>query len=434
MAHIQDRWETIVDGKRVRTNRYGQGKRWRARYLDPAGNERSKTFVRKQDAERFLTAVAADVLRGAYVDPDAGRITFAEFAARWLEAQTFGDSSREATELRLRLHACQHFGQRELRSIKPSVIQAWLRKLQQELAPSYVRTIFTNVSAVFSAAVDDGLIVTNPCHAKSVRLPKRDTEKVEPWTSAQVRTVIDALPRRYRAIAVVTAGCGLRQGEAFGLRVRDVDFLRRRVNVEQQVKLLGGRITIDKPKGGKTRAVPLPDTVAVEVAEHLRRCPASGDEARLHLAGAQADQPQPLQPLHLAPALDAAGIERSRRNGMHALRHFYASVLIDAGESARAVADYLGHADPGFTLRVYAHLFPSSEERARTAVDRAMDDGADQAGPRRPVNQQRPRKTPGDGPRPRDAVALTAPRRPKRPPEGHFPWSGHSYVRCRSRA
>lgn len=123
----------------------------------------------------------------------------------------------------------------------------------------------------------------------------------------------------------------------------------------------------------------MPDTVAVEVAEHLRRYPASGDElvftSREH---------RPINRNHFnrytwRPALEAAGIERSRRNGMHALRHFYASVLIDAGESVRAVADYLGHADPGFTLRVYAHLFPSSEERARTAVDRAMADGQDQA-------------------------------------------------------
>jgi integrase len=57
---------------------------------------------------------------------------------------------------------------------------------------------------------------------------------------------------------------------------------------------------------------------------------------------------------------------------MHALRHFYASVLIDAGESVKAVAEYLGHADPGFTLRVYAHLFPSSGERARLAIDRVL--------------------------------------------------------------
>ncbi len=62
---------------------------------------------------------------------------------------------------------------------------------------------------------------------------------------------------------------------------------------------------------------------------------------------------------------------------MHALRHFYASVLIDAGESVKAVAEYLGHADPGFTLRVYAHLFPSCEDRARAAVTRVFAFPAD---------------------------------------------------------
>lgn len=67
-------------------------------------------------------------------------------------------------------------------------------------------------------------------------------------------------------------------------------------------------------------------------------------------------------------ALKAVSIEPGRANGIHALRHFYASVLIDAGESVKAGAQYLGHADPGFTLRVYAHLFPSSEQRTRLAV------------------------------------------------------------------
>lgn len=163
MAHIQDRWERTVDGERVRTSRYGKGKRWQARYHDPDGHERTKDFARKADAQRFLATITADVLRGAFVDPNAGKVTFADFAGRWLEAQTFTESTREATELRLRLHATAHFGQRELRSIKPSVIQAWIRGLQQKLAPTYVRTIFTNVSTVFSAAVDDGLIATNPC-------------------------------------------------------------------------------------------------------------------------------------------------------------------------------------------------------------------------------------------------------------------------------
>jgi integrase len=57
---------------------------------------------------------------------------------------------------------------------------------------------------------------------------------------------------------------------------------------------------------------------------------------------------------------------------MHALRHHFASLLLDAGESIRALADYLGHSDPGFTLRIYAHVMPSSEARARRAVDDAL--------------------------------------------------------------
>lgn len=377
MAHIQDRWETVVDGRRVRTDRHGQGSRWRARYLDPDGAERSKTFDRKQDAERFLANITADVLRGAYVDPDAGRVTFSDFAEQWLEAQTFSEGTREATELRIRLHGTPTLGRHELRGIKPSAIQAWLRGLQKDLAPTYVRVILTNVSAVFNAAVDDGLIARNPCKANSVRPPKLDQRKVQPWSVEQVRSVIDALPSRYRAMAVVAAGCGLRQGEVFGLRVCDVDFLRKQLRVDQQVKLVRGRLVIDKPKGGRTRAVPLPEWVAKELARHLSRFPTGHDDLVF-----TSRETKPLNRNHInryiwRPALAASGVDPGRGNGMHALRHFYASALIDAGESASAVAEYLGHADPGFTLRVYAHLFPSSEDRTRRAIDDLFEPDGD---------------------------------------------------------
>lgn len=104
---------------------------------------------------------------------------------------------------------------------------------------TYVRTVFTNVSAVLGAAV----------------------------------AVINALPSRYRAVGVVAAGCGLRQGEAFGLRVCDVYFLRHRVRVEQQILIVRSKLTVGPPKGGKTRTVPLAEPVALELAEHLRRYP-----------------------------------------------------------------------------------------------------------------------------------------------------------------
>jgi integrase len=379
MAHVQDTWEKIVDGTRVRTARYGSGKRWQARYLDPDGVERTRAFERKQDAERFLVNIGADVLRGAYVDPAAGKVTFRAFAEGWLAAQTFDEPSRVATELRLRLHASAHFGEREMRSIKPSVIQAWIRKLQQDLAPSYVHSIFVNVSSVFNAAVDDGIIVKNPCKASSVKLPSRERAKIVPWSLERVQTVIEALPERYRALGVVAAGCGLRQGEGFGLRVCDVDFLRRQLHVEQQVRLIGTRLELAPPKRKKTRTVPLPDSVAVELAEHLRRYPAEGTELVFRTREGNPITRNTFNHHTWKPALVAADVEPMRANGMHALRHFYASVLIDAGESVRAVADYLGHADPGFTLRVYAHLFPSSDDRARMAVDRLFTSASDRA-------------------------------------------------------
>lgn len=58
---------------------------------------------------------------------------------------------------------------------------------------------------------------------------------------------------------------------------------------------------------------------------------------------------------------------------MHALRHFYASVLLDTGENVKALSSYLGHSDAGFTLRVYTHLMPSSEGRTRRPVDRLYE-------------------------------------------------------------
>jgi integrase len=115
-----------------------------------------------------------------------------------------------------------------------------------------------------------------------------------------------------------------------------------------------------------------PETVALALAEHLRAHPAGSDGLVFTTR-----ERKPINRNHFngyvwRPALKAAGVDPTRTTGMHALRHFYASVLLDAGESIRALSEYLGHADPGFTLRVYTHLMPASEDRTRRAVDRAL--------------------------------------------------------------
>jgi integrase len=319
-----------------------------------------------------VNTIEADKLRGTFVDPSAGKVTFATFTEGWLEAQTFDVSTREAVESRLRVHLLPTFGPMELRAIRPSVVQAWLRGRQQACAPSFVRVLLANLSAILGAAVADGLIVSNPCSSSSVKAPAVPDRRIVPWTREQVEAVVAAHPERYRAVPMVAAGLGLRQGEVFGLRVEDVDFLRHVVRVRQQVKLVKGRPFLAPPKGGRVRDVPLPDVVAVAIAERLRAFPAGDDGLVFTSREAGPLDRNHFNPYVWKPALVKAGVEPTRENGMHALRHHYASVLLDGGVSIRALAEYLGHADPGFTLRTYTHLMPKSEDRARSVVDAAL--------------------------------------------------------------
>ncbi|MEE1929460.1 site-specific integrase [Streptomyces sp. TRM 70351] len=400
-GHVQDRWyktEPDANGKprRVKTDRHGTGMRYRARYIGPDGTEKSKSFPdrQKRRAEDWLNAVEADMSRGQYTDPKTSRTTFQQYAGRWVAAHAGEVNSREAAERRLRLHAYPYFGSRPLGSFQPSHIRDWIAALETSVpAASHRRIIVGTVSAVLSAAVDDGVLSKNPCKARSVKLPRESPAPVVPWTLDQVDAVRTALPERFRVAVTVGAGCGMRQGEVFGLSLDELDHDGGWVAVRHQLKRIRGKYVFAPPKGGKVRDVPLPEAVSDALRAHLKRFP----PIEVTLPWRTPEGPPVTRQLLLSgtrglhvrvshfndhvwkPALVDAGVlpareegERyasAREHGMHALRHFYASLLLDAGENVRALSQYLGHSDPGFTLRTYTHLMPSSEGRTRQAVD-----------------------------------------------------------------
>ncbi|WP_406269505.1 site-specific integrase [Actinacidiphila glaucinigra] len=406
-GHIQDRWYKTIDGPhgesiREKTDRHGTGLRYRARYIGPDGTERSKSFPdrQKRKAEAWLSNVEADMSRGDYIEPSAGKMTFAQYVSGWLATQTTDPATRESVEMRLRRHAVPYLGPRPLASFQPSHIRLWMRTLEDTgLSAAYRRGIFAHVSTVFTAAVEDRIIRDNPCRSRAVKAPRLDPQKVKPWTWEQVAAIRVALPDRHKAMIEPSAGCGLRQGEVFGLAVEEVDFLGGVLHVVRQVKLLAGGPVFAPPKGGKVRDVPLPESVALSLADHITRYPPAeitlpwktlgGPPITSTLIFTSAER-LPLNRNRFnhrvwRPAVRAAGLPSGRENGMHALRHFYASVLLDAGESIKALSEYLGHHDPGFTLRTYTHLMPTSDTRTRAAVDRVFgfkpvtDDGPETA-------------------------------------------------------
>ncbi|MEU7020958.1 tyrosine-type recombinase/integrase [Streptomyces sp. NPDC046203] len=405
-GHIQDRWfktEPGPDGKphRIKTDRHGTGMRYRARYVGPDGTEKSKSFPDKQKrlAEQWLNETAADMARGQYVDPRAARITFRQYAEKWLATWGGDPNTRASMESQLRRHVFPYVGSRPLGSFQPEHVREWLAKLEESgVRGPYARTIYSNARAVLSAAVDDGYLTRNPCSARTVKAPAIERKRVVPWSVPRVFAVRAGLPERYRSMVDLGAGCGLRQGEILGVTEDALNFESGVLHVVQQLKLSRGKPVFAPPKGGKLRDVPLPGPVAEALRDHLKRFPpaevtlpwmipgASKVTKRLVFTAPMGGQVwrQSLNKEAWKRALVAAGVipepeteeeqyAAAREHGMHALRHFYASALLDGGENIKAVSEYLGHGDPGLTLRVYAHLMPSSQERTRKAIAAVYD-------------------------------------------------------------
>ncbi|MET7532084.1 hypothetical protein [Streptomyces goshikiensis] len=115
-------------------------------------------------------------------------------------------TTRTTAEVQLRRHAFPYIGSRPLDSFKPEHIREWLGTLKTTLPKSSYRRVIFNT-------------VKNPCRDTSVRAPLAETPRVRPWAAERVAAVRAALPERYRAMARRRGGCGLRQGESFGLTV-----------------------------------------------------------------------------------------------------------------------------------------------------------------------------------------------------------------------
>lgn len=356
--------------------------KWRVRWRAPDGREHSKHFARKIEADRHLTNITADLLRGAYVDPD-DQTTVSQYAKRWLAGRAVGDRTATRLASLVRTHVDgTDLGARRLAAVRPSEAQAWVADRARVLAPSTLRKVVSTARSIYAAAVLDRLVAASPMTRLS--LPTAARERVVPLTVDQVRVLADTVASHYRAMVLTQAGLGLRIGELLGLRVGDVDFLRRTVRIEHQAQ--PKTLDLGPPKTPRSkRTVPLPKMVADALAAHLAAHPASDPVACecpkaetcsrsrsglvFHTSTARPYDHDYYGGRVFPKAVTAAKLPTGTSS--HDLRHHFASVLLAAGESVVAVAEWLGHEDATLVLRVYGHLMANSEDRMRKAVDAA---------------------------------------------------------------
>jgi len=348
-----------------------RGRSWQASYRGPDKRERTKTFARKIDAERWLDTSRADMLRGAWVDPGAGRETVEGYAARWIEGQPWKPQTATAVRSRLAHHILPFLGSVPLANLRPSDLQAWVGGRSQVLAPRTVHLVVQTLRSILNAAVADRVIAHSP--AIGLRLPALDAGEVVPLHPEEVLRLIDAMPDQYRAAAWLAVGSGLRQGELFGLTVDRVDFLRRSLRVDRQLVTTPGETpTWATTKNAQSnRTVPLADSTLSALSAHLAAYPATSGGLILTTPDGL-----PISRNHAGHvwrhAMAKAELRAGERSGWHDLRHFYASVLIRGGISVKEVSARLGHKNATTTLRTYTHLWPNDDERTRQAIEDAF--------------------------------------------------------------
>jgi integrase len=197
-----------------------------------------------------LLEIEFDLRQGTFISPDAGKITFRRYADAWLASTTHDELTHNRIELEFRLHVYPAFGDMPISvAAQPATIRAWAKRIQDAgLSAGYRRVIFTDVSQVFSAAVDDRKIPSNPFGARSIRRPKTEMPEVTPWSGDQRAKFRANLAERYRITVDLGAGCGLRQGEIFAVSPDDIDRGRKILRVSRQVKVVRGRLIFALPK------------------------------------------------------------------------------------------------------------------------------------------------------------------------------------------
>ena len=165
--------------------------------------------------------MTASVVTGQYVDPKAGRIAFKAYAEQWRAAQVHRPSSAAHVETMLRRHTYPTLGERQLFSILPSEVQAWVERLsagagdRSPLAPSTVGVVHGIVSSIFKAAVRDRRVMANPC--EGTKLPTVEKRKVAPMTTEQVEVLRNELPAGLQALVTFAAGTGMRPSQPTAL-------------------------------------------------------------------------------------------------------------------------------------------------------------------------------------------------------------------------
>jgi len=332
----------------------------------------------RQHKESFRTLPEAREAKGKR---DSGekrpksRIRFRDYFDEWIEnyagrtSRGFSETTRPEYRRPIESHALPRWKKWRMNEIEPADLRDLFGQMRRDgRTTSEIKKTRAALSVMFATALEDGVVQSNPVLGVRIPPPSEDEappdDKAKALTRAELNILLAALPSNSRLFCTFLAHTGLRISEAIGLRWEHLD-LGEHPKVRVREQLYKGKRKRLKSKDGK-RDIPLSPGMAQQLLE-LRRDAHRGPGSPVFASNAGSPlRPENVYRRALAPAAIEAGFKvEVEVNGkkkvrstvsFHTFRHTCASLLFEAGRNVKQVQAWLGHADPGFTLKTYIHL------------------------------------------------------------------------------
>jgi integrase len=388
--------------------------RFQARYPGPDGVLRSapETFPTQTAADEYLVDMEADMRRGDWIDPDAGKISLKEYAETWISERDLGDRTRELYTGYLQNHISPRIGGKMLGELTAPGIRTWRKELLDAgTGGSTVAKCYRFMRTVLNTAVDDEVIRKNPCRIKGAgqeSAPERPTATMD-----EVFAIAENIQPRYRLLVLLAAFAQLRFGELVALRRSDLTLpTRRRPTAEEIAKGATPSELIDdgtptlrvdraiaqldtgeqKVKGPKSdagrRSVALPAAILPDLRQHLATSGFTdpGPDGRL-FRGPKGATPR----RNNFNGVWKAAVKAARANPglhLHDLRHAGATLTAQTGATLKEIMSRIGHASTRAAL-IYQHATSKRDHEIAVALDaliRTAREAAQQADDKRPTD------------------------------------------------
>lgn len=352
--------------------------------INADGNPKRKSFYGKTRAEVKEKMREAKAEWGKGIDLQRqGMYTFGIWLVTWMDEYKKIElrlSTWENYYRSIKTHIYPSLGNIPLKDLKTDDIQRLYKEMVKNgKAPATVRRNHQIIHSCLKQAVENKILVWNP--AEAVKLPKLIEQEARAMTHEEMDNFLNVLGNdRWGAAFLCLLGTGLREGELLALRWGSIDLEKRTLKVTQALARTKEKgLVFDEPKTAKSkRVIPLPGVVNEALKHHQIQ------QKQLKLStGKKLTEKDlvfctknwtPIYPRNFTRKFyqlkDKANVPKDVN--LHALRHTFATRLLEEGENLKTVQELLGHNDISTTANRYSHVSPEVKRKAAAKMDKLL--------------------------------------------------------------